>query len=251
LRRQQKLDHEWPNQLNSSKAFCSLQSRKGTPTMPSDGQRTLSFIHASPAAIVPVVRHYRQHAPEFRLINLLDDGILTYFSREERSSAHRRLGALVTTAHEEYHAAAAIVTCSSAETEYLRRLQEEVRIPVLRIDEPMARCATAAGRRILALATFEPTVETTRQLLVSHGAAEVHVHVVPGAYTALLNGDAAGHDRRLVESLEAAAGFDCIVLAQVSMAHLREEVQRRTGIPVFSSLETSVTAIRAALSQGS
>jgi len=219
--------------------------------MQSVGQKTLGLIHASPAAIAPVVQHYSQHAPEFALLNLLDDGILTYFNREERSAAHRRLGALVSTARQEYHAAAAIVTCSSAETEYLRRLQAECHIPVLRIDEPMARCATSSGRRIVAVVTFEPTVETTRRLLLAHGAAEVRVYVVPGAYRALLNGDAAEHDRRVVESLEATAGFDCIVLAQVSMAHLREEMQRRTGTPVFSSLETSVAAIRAALSQTS
>jgi glutamate racemase len=217
--------------------------------MQSDGQITLGLIHASPAAIAPVVRHYRQHAPEFTLVNLLDDGILTYFNREDLPSAHRRLAALVNTAQQEYHAAAALVTCSSAETEYLRRLEAEVHIPVLRIDEPMARCAAATGRRILAMATFEPTIETTRRLLLDHGAAEVRVCLVPGAYTALLNGDAARHDRLVMESLaDAAAGFDCVVLAQVSMAHLRDEAQRRAGIPAFSSLETSVEAVRTALS---
>lgn len=219
--------------------------------MQSVDQKTLGLIHASPAAIAPVVQHYTQHAPEFTLINLLDDGILTYFKRKERSAAHRRITALVNTSHDEYHAAAAIVTCSSADTEHLHRLQTESHIPVLRIDEPMARCATSAGRRIFAMVTFEPSVETTRRLLLAHGAAEVGVCVVPGAYRALLNGDAAEHDRRVVENLEATAGFDCIVLAQVSMAHLRDEVQRRTGTPVFSSLETSVAAIRTALSQTS
>ncbi len=215
--------------------------------MQSEGQRTLGLIHASPAAIAPIIRYYHQHAPEFILINLLDDGILTYFNREERSSAHRRIAALVSTAQQEYHAAAAIVTCSSAAAEDLRRLEAEIHIPVLKIDEPMARCAAAAGRRIAAMVTFEPTMEVTRRLLLAHGATEVRICLAPGAYTALLNGDAAEHDRLVIESLEAcAAAFDCVVLAQVSMAHLREEAQRRTGIPVFSSLETSLEAIRAA-----
>jgi Asp/Glu/hydantoin racemase len=216
--------------------------------MQSDGRRTLGLIHASPAAIAPVVRYYRQHAAEFVLVNLLDDGILAYFSRQERSSAQRRIADLVRTACQEYHAAAVIVTCSSAEAEDLSCLQRELDIPVLKIDEPMARRATSAGRRIFALATFEPTVETTRRLLLDHGAAEVRVHVVPDAYAALLNANPAEHDRLVIESLPGAVGFDCIVLAQVSMAHLREEAQRRSGIPVFSSLETSLEAIRSALS---
>jgi glutamate racemase len=217
--------------------------------MQSDGQRTLGLIHASPAAIAPVVRYYRQHAPEFTLVNLLDDGILTYFSRQDRSSAQRRVAALVSTARTEYSAAAAIVTCSTAEAEDLIRLERELDMPVLKIDVPMARCAASAGRRIFAMATFEPTVEPTRRLLLDHGAAEVQVYVVPGAYAALLSGDAAQHDRLVIESLPAAEGFDCIVLAQVSMAHLREEAQRRAGIRVFSSLETSLEAIRTALAE--
>lgn len=196
------------------------------------------------------MRYYHQHAPEFTLINLLDDGILTYFNRLDLPSAHRRLGALVNTAQQEYHAAAAMVTCSSAQTEYLRGLEAKFHILVLRIDEPMAQRAVKAGRRILAMVTFEPTIETTRRLLLDHGAAEVQVCMVPGAYAALLNGDAAGHDRLVLENLaDAAAGFDCVVLGQVSMAYLREEAQRSAGIPVFSSLETSVEAIRTVLSQ--
>jgi Asp/Glu/hydantoin racemase len=157
----------------------------------------------------------------------------------------------VSAAREEYGVAAAIVTCSSVELEYLCCLQAETGIPVFKIDEPMARCAAAAGRRILAMVTFEPTVETTRRLLLAHGAEEVRVCVVPGAYAALLNGDAGKHDRRVIEAVDAAAGCDCIVLAQVSMAHLRDEVQRRTGIPVFSSLETSLEAVRKTLAETS
>lgn len=218
--------------------------------MKSHGQTTLGLIHASPAAISPVSRFYHHHAPEFTVVNLLDDGILTYFNRRDISSAHRRIAALVSTAQREYRAEAALVTCSSAETDYLRQLELESHIPVIRIDEPMAHCAVAAGRRILAVVTFEPTVETTRRLLLDHGAAEVQVCLVSGAYTALLNGDAVAHDQLVLERLaELAAGFDCAVLGQVSMAHLREQAQQRAGIPVFSSLETSVEAIRTALSK--
>jgi aspartate/glutamate racemase len=214
-------------------------------------RQTLGLIHASPAAIAPVARYYRRNAPEFALVNLLDDGILTYFERADRSAAHRRIRSLVSAVNEEYGAAAAIVTCSSAEADYLRGLQAEMRIPVIKIDEPMARCAAAAGRRVLAVVTFEPTVETTRCLLAAHGAGEVRVCVVPDAYAALLDGDAAGHDRRVIDAADAAAGCDCIVLAQVSMAHLRDEVQRRAKIPVFSSLETSLEAVRKSLSETS
>ena len=215
-----------------------------------DYKPTVSMIHASPAAIAPVTKHYHLHAPELSLVNLLDDGILTYFTRRDTASAHRRLAELVKTAQQEYHSAAALVTCSSAETQFLRRLHSEIQIPVFRIDEPMAECAVAAGPRILAMATFEPTIETTRRLLLDRGAAEVRVCLVAGAYTALLSGDDAVHDRLVLDSLtEASAGIDCAVLAQVSMAHLRDQAQSRTGIPVFSSLETSLKAIRSALSQ--
>jgi len=212
-------------------------------------KQTLVLIHASPAAIAPVARYYCQQAPELNLVNLLDDGILAYFNRADRASAFRRLASMITVACQEYHAAAVIVTCSSAEVEDVRQLRVEAGIPVLKIDEPMARRAVAAGRRIAAIVTFEPTAEVTRRLLLELGAAEVGVSIASGAYNALLNGDAAGHDRCVLAAVEAAAGekFDCMVLAQVSMAHLRDEAQRRARIPVFSSLETSLEAVRTAL----
>jgi hypothetical protein len=40
---------------------------------------------------------------------------------------------------------------------------------------------------------------------------------------------------------------EALVLAQVSMAHLVAPLRARTGRPVFSSLETSLAALREAL----
>lgn len=71
-------------------------------------------------------------------------------------------------------------------------------------------------------------------------------HFVPHAYDALLSGDAGRHDALLLEGIERLAGesLDGVVLAQVSMARVLPQLQGRVGVPVFSSLPTSLDAIR-------
>jgi aspartate/glutamate racemase len=63
---------------------------------------------------------------------------------------------------------------------------------------------------------------------------------------ALLRGERAEHDRRLIAAAEemAARGVAGIVLAQVSMARLAGEIRQRTGLTVLESLTTSLAGVR-------
>jgi hypothetical protein len=114
-------------------------------------------------------------------------------------------------------------------------------VPILKVDEPMAIAAVAAGTRIGLLCTARSTVEPSSALLnavaAAHGKTiEVVVSLVAGAYDALFAGDRAAHDRLVAEAAGALAGqCDVIVLAQVSLAHLRDEIAAKTGKTVFAS----------------
>ena len=55
----------------------------------------IALIHASPAAIAPLVDHYTQAAPELDLTNLLDDGILRLFRAGRMDDAIARLEAMI------------------------------------------------------------------------------------------------------------------------------------------------------------
>jgi Asp/Glu/hydantoin racemase len=136
----------------------------------------------------------------------------------------------------------------------MTHLERQSRIPLLKIDNPMAEEAVRAGRRLGVVMSFRPTQEpTTRLLLDAAARAGIELQLtnglVPEAYDALLGGRADEHDRLLLAKIDelAANGVDGIVLAQVSMARLLPKLQGRVGVPVFSSLPSSLKRIREAL----
>ncbi len=203
---------------------------------------------------MPLARFFSAQAPEIEVTNLLDDGLLRLFRAGDAPRAKARLLEMLHAARETYAAEAAMLTCSAIPSSLLAELRAECGIPIFKIDEPMARLAVAAGRKVAVAATFAPAVETARALLEEAAAEagreiEVTAGVADGAYEALLRGDAPRHDEIVLALIPrlAAASPDAIVLAQVSMAHLSDRVRALTAAPVFSSLETSLAALRALL----
>ncbi len=216
--------------------------------------RRISLIHASPAAIAPLARYYAEAEPEWIVTNLLDDGVMRHFREGNEPAVESGLLSLVERACGRYQAEAALVTCSAASLGLIRRLSAASVVPLIKIDAPMAEAAVRAGARLGVLVTFPPTVEPTRALLaevaqVAGRKIDIKTELREEALNALLQGDSALHDRLLSEGARAlgAAGVEAIVLAQVSMAHMRAQFERQLGVPVFSSLETSHRALKEAL----
>jgi Asp/Glu/hydantoin racemase len=213
--------------------------------------RAICFLHSSPAAIPPLMTFYKDAAPDLEITNLLDDGLLRFFRTADTAAAERRRGEMLATARDVYHVGAIMVTCSALSMHLVAALQADAGIPILKIDVPMAQKAVAAGSSIGVAVTFPPTIEPTRQLLLDAAAEagkpiEVTVGVAAEAYQALLAGDAGMHDRLLLETIEALAekGVESVVLAQVSMAGVLGKAKMLVDIPVYSSLETSLPALR-------
>ncbi|HLM55054.1 MAG TPA: aspartate/glutamate racemase family protein [Pyrinomonadaceae bacterium] len=215
-------------------------------------QRRVAFVHTSPAAVGPLAQFYAEAAPEIEVTNLLDDGLLRLLSRGDRETTEARLADMIGVAARTYGAEAAMVTCSSVSLETINRLAGSFDLPVLKIDYPMTRRAVRAGRLIGVAATFPPTLGPTSRLIndaAREAGAEVEIveDVTPEAYDALLSGDAARHDALVLEAVARleARGVSTVVLAQVSMARVLPKVA--AGVPVLSSLHTSLEAVRAAL----
>ena len=224
----------------------------------SQQKRRVAFIHTSPAAIAPLMQFYGGAAPELEITNLLDDGLLRLLAAQNHAVARHRLAEMIRAAVETYDAELAMITCSSVPKEMAEGLAGGSRMPVLKIDYPMAREAVRAGRRIGVAATFPPTLAPTTRLLTqaaaeAGGEIEIIQKVAPEAYAALLANDTATHDRLLLEvvgQLEQ-EGVDAIVLAQVSMARILPQAEGRSKVPVLSSLHTSLSAVREALARPS
>ncbi|HEV2864271.1 MAG TPA: aspartate/glutamate racemase family protein [Pyrinomonadaceae bacterium] len=215
-------------------------------------KRRVAFVHTSPAAVGPLAQFYAEAAPEIEVTNLLDDGLLRLLAKGDRAGVEARLADMIGVAARTYGAEAAMVTCSSVSLETVNKLAGSFPLPVLKIDYPMARRAVRAGRLIGVVATFPPTLVPTSRLIkdaAAEAGAEVEIveDVTPEAYDALLSGDAARHDALVLDSVARleARGVSTVVLAQVSMARVLPRVS--AGVPVLSSLHTSLEAVRAAL----
>ena len=213
--------------------------------------REIALIHTSPAAIPPLMQFYSEAAPDLRITNLLDDGLLRLLAAQKYEVASGRLASMLETAIGTYGAELALITCSSVTKKMAEQLDDSFTIPVLKIDYPMARQAIAHGKRIGLAATFPPTVVPTTKLLNDAAAEagtdiEIVEQVVPEAYTALLAGNPEAHDQLLVEGIKhlERSNVSAIVLAQVSMARILPLVEGRVSVPVLSSLHTSLSAIR-------
>ncbi len=195
------------------------------------------------------MNYYPRHWPELRITNLLDDGVMGLFASADWDAAHARLLDMIRIGHDVYGAQAALVSCSAVSRTAMDGLRAESPIPVLKIDEPMAALAVTASRRVGLLVTFPPTLPISEKLIQSAAGAdpvELVSELVPTAIAALLAGDRAEHDAQLFAAADrlAGQGIGALVLAQVSMGPLVPALRERLGIPVFSSLETSMASLR-------
>ena len=141
-----------------------------------------------------------------------------------------------------------LFTCS-AFGPAIDRAAQELPIPVLKPNEAMFEAAVARGTRIGMLATFAPAVatmeaefaETVRQRGLE---IELTTMVVPEARAALERGDGDTHDRLLAERAAEFDGLDALMLAHFSTARAAQAVQQAVQMPVLSSPDAAVAALR-------
>lgn len=217
-------------------------------------KRKIAFLHTAPPAIPPLVKYYSEAAPDLDITHLMEDGLLKLLAQGRFDIVLGRLRAMTSAARDVYDAELAMITCSSVPLGMAGQLREELGMPVLKIDGPMARLSVEAGPKVGIAATFRPTLEPTSKLIRDTAAmmdrqVQLVTEFVEGAYDALFAGDLDQHDRLLLDGVRrlSNSGVDSVVLAQVSMARVREAAQRDSPVPVLSSMDTSLTAIRAML----
>jgi Asp/Glu/hydantoin racemase len=196
---------------------------------------TVTALPAVFSALLP------QEAPGVDAYHVVDESLLAdTVAHGMLPRTVRRLAAYAALA-EEAGACAVLVTCSSigGAAELVR---PHVGIPVLRVDEPMARQAVHTGRRIGVLATLPstlgPTEDLIRRTAAQEGAdIELTTSVCPGAHVARSAGDTAEHDRLIAAEAERlAARADVLVLAQASMAQAVGNLPSdRLTVPVLTS----------------
>lgn len=214
--------------------------------------KTLALIHTSPVLVPAFNDLAAKLLGDTRVFHMVDESLIKNTIRAghlEKATVRRVVHHIE--AAMQAGADAVLVTCSSIgpATSLAMPLFE---IPVMRIDEPMARKAVESGKRIGVLATLSTTLEPTVQLLrdtaASMGAErEIVQKLCAGAFEAVISGDTATHDRMVAAGLkELADQVDVIVLAQASMARVVDQMpSEEKKLPILSSPTLAMEHARA------
>jgi Asp/Glu/hydantoin racemase len=217
-------------------------------------QKTLGLIHTS-ATLVPVFQQLcNEYLPQVKVFNIVDDSLIknVISCGEMTPNTARRVVNYVGSA-EAAGADFILVTCSSigAAVEASALL---TKVPVLRVDQPMADKAVQTGKRIGVVATLPTTLQPTSDLVKRRAAAagktiELEAVLCEGAFDALMSGDAATHDAMVAKALkELSAKSDVIVLAQASMARVADNLAaEEKKVPILASPAIAIKHIASIL----
>lgn len=147
----------------------------------------------------------------------------------------------------------AILNQCSSVGEVADMIKPFVDIPVVKIDEAMARKAVRMGKKIAVIATVAttvgPSVRNVENMAREIGKEiEIDVHLVKDAMMILIEkGDVETHNRMVIdEVLKAAETNDVIVLAQGSMTVLLP-LLKDVKVPVLSSPRLGVEYMKEVL----
>jgi len=221
-----------------------------------ESKARIALIHATPLAIEPVVAAFRRLWPEAEAYSLLEDSLAPDLARAGRLDASmverfRRLAAYAT----DCGADAILFTCSAFGPAIERAAEDQAPRPVLKPNEAMFAEALKLGNRIGMVATFAPSVPSMQAEFAAMAAAAgsratLETVCTPEAMPALRDGDAATHDRLVVEAAAGLANCDAVLLAQFSMARARAAVAATLGKPVLTSPDSAVMLLRSRLVAG-
>ena len=145
-----------------------------------------------------------------------------------------------------------IVTTCSTLTPVVEMIRPFIKVPVIAIDDEMARLAVTFGQKVLIMATAESTIEPTKSKITKEAKkanvkVDLSTKVCHEAFHAMKVMDMEKHDRLLKEMAKEVKGYDCIVLAQASMAHLEEDIHNICGCPVLSSPDLCIKEVNGLL----
>jgi aspartate/glutamate racemase len=212
--------------------------------------KTVAAIYTASALIEPTKAMFAELMPGQRLVNVMDDSLIRDVIRAGyvTEGVTRRLLAYCRAA-EDMGADVILNTCSSV-GDLFGQIQPFVKLPILKIDEPMARQAVEMFSSIAVLATLpttlEPTIRLVRSVAEKQGKKIAIIDgLAKGAFQALSEGKPEVHDKILLKAaLAVAEKAEAILLAQGSMARMQEEISKATGKPVLSSLRSGLMSVK-------
>ena len=206
------------------------------------GGKTLGLVHTS-ATLVPMFAELcSKYLPGVKTFNIVDDSLIknTIACGELTPATSRRVVNYAGSA-QDAGADFILFTCSSIGPA-VEMAASLTKVPVLRVDQPMADQAVQTGKRIGVIATLSTTLEPTTDLVKRRAAAagkeiELVSRLCEGAFDALMSGDTATHDKMVGDALkQLSKEVDVILLAQASMARVVDSLNAADKkVPILAS----------------
>ncbi len=213
-------------------------------------QKVLTVLHTG-LTTVPVIGRLIKEilSPDIVVRNVFDDSLLidTRKAGYMTEDVAKRIVSYVKLA--ESHGSDCVLFACSSVGPAADMAREEVKIPVLKIDEPMAEAAVTRGRRIAVVATVSTTLKPTCELIEKaakeKGAqVEIKTFFSDKAFDVLSAGDVAEHNRLLIGDIEKAASeYDVVVLAQASMTNILPDLPEDVSRKVLTSPRLGVLRV--------
>ena len=209
----------------------------------------IALIHALSHSVAPINEAFARDWPEAVRMNLLDDSLSADLARGGRgldAAMHERFQRLAQYAVDT-GAQGILFTCSAFGPCIEAVARRHVGIPVLKPNEAMIDEVAQGQGRLGLIATFAPTLASMPPEFPQGTAIESAL--AEGALDALNAGDTQRHDALIAAQAAALSKRGCtrIALAQFSMARARAACETASGLPVLTTVDSAVRALRARL----
>lgn len=213
------------------------------------------MIHATPLAMAPIAKAFKELAPHAEVFHLLDDSLSKDHAKAQTLTPQMMARFEDLTQYALKTGANGILfTCSAfgAAIDACAQLRAE---PILKPNEAMFEEALELSPQkksmsVSLIATFEPSIASMKeeflQLAQSRGISVDFTGIfVPEAMNELAEGKEQSHHQRVAKAVSQAPACDVIMLAQFSMAQAQALAQSQAPAltPVLTSPHCAVKAI--------
>ncbi|MBT2334001.1 arylsulfatase [Variovorax paradoxus] len=213
----------------------------------------IALIHALSHSVAPVNAAFERDWPEAVRMNLLDDSLSADLARGGRgldAAMHERFQRLAQYAVDT-GAKGILFTCSAFGPCIEAVARRHAGMPVFKPNEAMvAEAAQGQQGRLGLIATFAATLVSMPPEFPPGIALEPVL--AEGALDALNAGDTQRHDALIAAQAVALRERGCtrIALAQFSMARARAACEEASGLPVLTTVDSAVRALRLRTDRG-
>ena len=210
----------------------------------------IALIHALAHSVAPINDAMARAWPECVRMNLLDDSLSADLAASSSGLDDTMTARFIALADYAVGTGAQgiLFTCSAFGPCIDAVARRHVGIPVLKPNEGMVLEAVATGARIGLVASFGPTLRSMPAEFPA--GVELRTALAEGALDALNAGGGALHDALVAQAASRLVDDGCsvIALAQFSLARASDAVAQRCGVPVLTTVDSAVRALRSRVS---